>query len=971
MTVVACPECESTFHSWFTLGTHFWEDHTHVGANEESSACPHCDYPLSETNVLYHLACFTEIEPEAVWIGLSIDGSLCAICGEPFSSREPVSDHISSHSGADVKAILADELVCSVCGESPEPGDRFSGHIECLVNHLAISRTFANTYQCPCCDVTGAHEGEVEWHLWTEHFDAAGFETTCPGCEEVITYGNVKQHLLCLDRVHGPAAARLMDLRFDGCFLCDMSFYNPQVLHRHISSNHANRIQSIDGACRECGDSIEDGGISLHYLCLASAFDAQLELDPQPSWRCPLCSTPSIDVQEFIEHLEMDHDLELFNADSCLVCGDSLNAASGHEACLDTLTGFDSDALASIGLSIPPVLLHRPERTEFTPEYPIPESNTAGYYRDLDDFVERERESAREESWRRYDEIPLEQLRHSENVILNLTEIGSRHNPHVELQFVFERPVPEHEHDPEDLTTRFGIYPRQKVIVGADSSLNGLPMEATVTFTDGQSIGLSPEPDRNFSESELRSIFTNSSANYHVVDLLNPTPFDRKRTAIRDVRTSSHEDNLVTGRRTATEYPRSIGSVYAGQLNARQELAVGRALGEPTVCCIHGPPGTGKTRTLTAVIELAVARGDRVLACAHSNQAIDNLLVGSSTLEEPDQKSLHGLVDEVAAVEMARAGNHSGHPVVQRNYQGLEVDRADIVGSTTSAAAELDADSFDLVIIDEATQADQPASFIPLLRGDNIVLAGDHKQLPPFCSDETARQEEMHISLFEHLRNTYGDQISTQLRRQYRMNERIAAFPSRAFYHDSLVHGEENRNWQISDLRPFVGHQIAGQERTREESRSKYNTEEAEIVAQQVRLLQMHDVDNSEIGVITAYSAQINEIQQALRRERIYGPEEIEIDTIDSFQGAEREAIVVSFVRSNDYGASGFLTFPDEGKRRLNVALTRAKKRLVLVGDFSTLGVIPDGTTSDESCAAIYHELYEYLQDLESIQNHS
>jgi superfamily I DNA and/or RNA helicase len=251
------------------------------------------------------------------------------------------------------------------------------------------------------------------------------------------------------------------------------------------------------------------------------------------------------------------------------------------------------------------------------------------------------------------------------------------------------------------------------------------------------------------------------------------------------------------------------------------------------------------------------------------------------------------------------------------------------------------------------------------------VLAGDHKQLPPFCSDETAREEDMHISLFEHFQRVYGEQVSTQLIRQYRMHEEIAVFPSTHFYDGQLKHGEDNRGWQISDLKPIVGHHIQNKEQVHDETKSRYNPGEAELVAQQARLLQMHDVDSSDIGVITAYSAQMGEIYDALRNEDIEDPDRIDIDTIDSFQGAEREAIIVSLVRSNEAHASGFLAFSDEGKRRLNVALTRAKKRLVVIGDFETLGGVSEYRSDDKSCADVYQALYNHLRDRDCLMSHT
>lgn len=967
MSVVACPACESSFVSWTAFADHFWDNHT-ADNDDTDQICPSCDYPLTKENVLYHLACVTDVDPETVWTGISTGSSLCPVCGDPLTTDD-VSNHVRSHGGADQKEVLGGQLTCTVCGETPQEADRFTGHLGCLVEHLSLSDNGDGTYSCPYCEHQAAHEGEVEWHIWLRHFEADGFQSSCPGCGATLSFGALKQHLLCLDDVHGPDAAQLFDLRVDDCFLCDLSVLNPQVLQRHIEGNHLSQIRDIGGTCEVCGDAIEDGQVSLHYPCLAAATDTEMSLRQQPTWRCPLCNEATGAQDSFITHLESTHNLDLFVADSCRVCGNDLTTIADHYACLEYLA--DATEVSDNDIQMPAVLAQQPDKVTYTATAPLPEDERTSFYRELEDFVERERQSARDEAWRRYEEIPLAQLKYREDLILDLMPLGRKSHPHYDLQFVFERPVPEYEHDPDDLATRFGIYPRQKVIVGADADLLGLPMEAEVTFVDDQTIGISPDPDQSYRDSELQSALTNNSTAYHLVDLLTPTPYDRKQEAITKVQSTSVADSVVTGDATVVEHPRDIGSFYAGELNQQQREAVGRALGDPTLCCIHGPPGTGKTRTLTAAIELAVARGDRVLACAHSNQAIDNLLTGSSTVDEPEEASLHAFVMDEREVTMARVGHHSEDPVVQRYYQGVDPAGAEIVGATTSAAAELDIDEFDLVIVDEATQADQPATFIPLLRGENLVLAGDHKQLPPFCSDETAREEDMHISLFEHFQRVYGEQVSTRLVRQYRMHEEIAAFPSTQFYNGQLEHGDDNRGWQISDLKPMVGHHIQSTERMHDETKSRYNPGEAELVAQQTRLLQMHDVDSSNIGIITAYSAQIGEIADALRNEDIEDPDRIEIDTIDSFQGAEREAIIVSFVRSNDAHASGFLAFPDEGKRRLNVALTRAKKRLVVIGDFATLGATSEHRTEDESCANVYQALYDHLRDRDSLKSHS
>jgi superfamily I DNA and/or RNA helicase len=332
---------------------------------------------------------------------------------------------------------------------------------------------------------------------------------------------------------------------------------------------------------------------------------------------------------------------------------------------------------------------------------------------------------------------------------------------------------------------------------------------------------------------------------------------------------------------------------------------------------------------------------------------------------EPDNEELQAqrrtLLNRPDELTIARIGGNSANEVINHEYATSWSGDADLVAGTMSSLSDLDADSqFDLVVVDEAGQAAQPSSFIPLLRGDRIVLAGDHLQLPPYAADEFAKEEEMHISLFEHLLETYGPSISVMLRCQYRMNESIAEFPNEHIYDGQLESGDVNRSWTIDDLQPIMGVNVEGDEQTREATHSKLNPSEAAVVANHVKLLRMHDVPLADIGIITPYTAQIGAIQSAVYDE-IGTTRNLKIATVDSFQGSERDAIIVSFVRSNAGNHTGFLSAPEEGKRRLNVSLTRAKKRLVLIGDWNTLGSRAEYEDSADSCSNLYGALYKQL----------
>jgi ATP-dependent RNA/DNA helicase IGHMBP2 len=261
------------------------------------------------------------------------------------------------------------------------------------------------------------------------------------------------------------------------------------------------------------------------------------------------------------------------------------------------------------------------------------------------------------------------------------------------------------------------------------------------------------------------------------------------------------------------------------------------------------------------------------------------------------------------------------------------LDRAEVILATLTGleSRTLSGRKFDLAVVDEATQAVEPAAYLALLKADRAVLAGDHKQLPPTVLSPDA--QELAVSLFERLAAAHPEAMVT-LAEQHRMNERIMRYPSDALYQGKLRAHPSVAQHAIDDL-PLELIDTAGrgfEEETPPGSESKVNPGEAELAAGEVRRLLAAGVRAQDIALISPYDGQVQKLRQILADQP-----ELEIDTVDGFQGREKEAVVLSLVRSNDSGELGFVA----DIRRINVALTRARKKLVVIGDSATVGRHP------------------------------
>lgn len=423
-------------------------------------------------------------------------------------------------------------------------------------------------------------------------------------------------------------------------------------------------------------------------------------------------------------------------------------------------------------------------------------------------------------------------------------------------------------------------------------------------------------------------------------------------------------------------------------LNPSQREAVRFAMSAKDMAIIHGPPGTGKTTTVVELIQQAVARGERVLACAPSNTAVDNMLerlvaAGANAVrighparvaERLRGFTLDALVEDHELMRMAKSMTREADELrrkterysratpapatrrqqreeardLRREARALEqqvldliLDDADVICATTTFDDSLiGGDRFDLVVIDEAAQSTEPGCWIPLLRGDRVILAGDHLQLPPTVLSKPAAAEGFETSLLERMVNAYGKGINRRLTVQYRMHEQIMRFSSDTFYDGELIADASVRGHRLVDLpemldlpltrEPVTFIDTAGkgwEEELEEEGESKFNPGEGALVLSKVRELCEAGLPAKDIAVIAPYAAQVRWLRDRCELD------ELEIDTVDGFQGREKEAVVISLVRSNFTGEIGFLG----DVRRMNVAITRARRKLILVGDSATL----------------------------------
>ena len=421
-------------------------------------------------------------------------------------------------------------------------------------------------------------------------------------------------------------------------------------------------------------------------------------------------------------------------------------------------------------------------------------------------------------------------------------------------------------------------------------------------------------------------------------------------------------------------------TTFAPDLNEPQLIAAKAAI-ERRLTLIQGPPGTGKTHTAVRILE-SWAKQDvgSILAVADSNVAVDNLLEGllargvrAVRLGQPvkvreklrlatidakmeihplrrDLDTQLDLNEKLSRRISSMKGKEKGlaHRDIKKGWKEIRrienqirddiLDKAQVICCTCIGSGNeiLDGRKFPQVLIDESTQATEPAALVPLVRGARqVVLVGDHKQLPPTVLSFRAEENGLKRSLFERLIDLGIEPLL--LTTQYRMHPAISKFPNQQFYSNKLIDGvnSENRPAPAGLLWPDWENPIAfvpinGGETVSPDGTSRENPLEVSWVLKILEdLLEAGELTQKDIGIITPYAGQVRAIRNSMS-ERL---DDVEVRTVDGYQGREKEVIIFSCVRSNPEKNVGFLS----ESRRLNVALTRAKRGLIVIGDPDTL----------------------------------
>ncbi len=467
--------------------------------------------------------------------------------------------------------------------------------------------------------------------------------------------------------------------------------------------------------------------------------------------------------------------------------------------------------------------------------------------------------------------------------------------------------------------------------------------------------------------------------------------------------------DLFYSRRQAEQF--TFSPMHFPWLNTTQEHAVNEVLRAKDVAIVHGPPGTGKTTTLVEAINETLMRENQVLVCAQSNMAVDwiseklvdrgisVLRIGNPTRvndkmlgftyerrfeSHPDYTQLWAIRKAIRDLRKSKKKSYEYHQRLEHlKSRAAEIEirinaelfsEARVIACTLTGAANrlLDGMKFGTLFIDEAAQALEAACWIPIRRASRIVLAGDHCQLPPTIKSFAALKAGLGKTLMERIAENKPETV-TLLKVQYRMNEDIMRFSSNWFYEGQVESAPQIKYRGILDYDHAItwidtaekisdtaeeGNASDFKEQFVGDSFGRINKAEAKLtlltLAEYLTKISKQRIldENIDIGIISPYRAQVQYLKRLIKKYEFFKPYRhlISVNTVDGFQGQERDVILISLVRSNDNGQIGFL----RDLRRMNVAMTRARMKLIILGNKDTMTRHP-----------FYRELWEYVQSIQ------
>jgi len=441
-------------------------------------------------------------------------------------------------------------------------------------------------------------------------------------------------------------------------------------------------------------------------------------------------------------------------------------------------------------------------------------------------------------------------------------------------------------------------------------------------------------------------------------------------------------------------------------LNASQITAMTDCIQAQTMSIIHGPPGTGKTTTLVALIQAIADKETKILVCAPSNNAVDLLAnsldaIGIPTLRignvtRISDNLVHLTISEKARshpewqhikkvkIEAEEAKNIASKRKRQFGYKersdrkamyresrelrkwarDLEdklveklIGQSKVICTTLIGASHKSISGlrYSTLIIDEASQALEPECWNAMLKAERTILAGDHLQLAPTVKSRKAEELGLGDTLLHRLSSCikYCNLLDTQ----YRMNAKILSFSNEMFYDNKLQSASGVDTWTLEDDNdPLMMIDTSGcgfDETMNQRSLSRYNEGEYFVLREHF-ILNASKYENNSIGVISPYREQVKYIRNKSEEDKLFATHDVSVDSIDGFQGQEKDVIYISLVRSNNKGEIGFL----KDERRLNVAMTRARKKLVIIADMSTLSQYP-----------LFYKLSEHIEKIGTYQS--